>query len=729
MRRHGDDGQAVPAFIGQRADLAGHFRPRAARQAHVQQYRVDLDIRALQQRQRGLAIGRGQRGVAERLEVAQAHQAVDVVVFDHQHRQRLARLSCLRGARRRLRDRGHDAERQLEPHLGAFARRAGEADAALHQLDQATADGEAQPGAAVAPVRGVLDLHERLEHGLLLRLRDADAGVADGEAQAHRPVFPVFPVAHATHRDAHFPFVGELDRVADGVEEDLVELAAVAFNVVRNIGGDVAHQRDALAARGHRLQHQHVVDGGIEHEGFGLEVELAGLEAREAEDILQDLQQRGAGVGDHVQVFLLATVERGVLQQLHDAPHAAQGGAQLVAQGGEEFVLGAAGFLRPLSREGVLRRLVLEQGVALLQFAGACRDLLLQLLLVAQQGLLQALPRARIVGELLERLDERGQRVAAAGVADLDVELAAVERAHRGFEILQAVEHVEAEDHPQGAHQRAEQQRRHGEEAGRAAVHRPVGELAGLPDGEVVGGDEGVAGVAELARELVAFVAQGQALLAQPELAHVKVEQPASRKAVGQQAVMGQAFLAAARVDDVLQAAAQHIEVGSEVGPQRLRFVDAVLQPQPLELRLEGEAHRLQFGHPFGAIDVDLDQAVEQFEHPLPCGSLLEQRIEAGNGRRGGGGRVRRERVGQPHQRGHREFLAGEGRSFLLADLQPLACVVRLSLEVALDAVHRRFQRRLQPRVDAAGVQARQQGAQLRQLLLARAQQAVQLFA
>ena len=56
---------------------------------------------------------------------------------------------------------------------------------AAHELDEAQRDREAQAGAAVAPRRRAVGLRERLKDCPLLVLRNADAGVADGEVKRH----------------------------------------------------------------------------------------------------------------------------------------------------------------------------------------------------------------------------------------------------------------------------------------------------------------------------------------------------------------------------------------------------------------------------------------------------------------------------------------------------------------------------------------------------------------
>ncbi len=96
--------------------------------------------------------------------------------------------------------------------------------AAAHQLDQAPADGQAQPGAAVLAGGGHVGLRERLEQLRRLLRRHADAGVAHGELELHflARAFEQFDV------QPDLAALGELDRVVDEVGEDLAEAERVA---------------------------------------------------------------------------------------------------------------------------------------------------------------------------------------------------------------------------------------------------------------------------------------------------------------------------------------------------------------------------------------------------------------------------------------------------------------------------------------------------------------------
>src|SRR6266850_3832527 len=75
---------------------------------------------------------------------------------------------------------------QLEPEGGAAAVAVLEADASLHHLDQALANGEPEAGAALLPRSGGIGLVEAAEHARPEGLRDARSAVVHADAQALR---------------------------------------------------------------------------------------------------------------------------------------------------------------------------------------------------------------------------------------------------------------------------------------------------------------------------------------------------------------------------------------------------------------------------------------------------------------------------------------------------------------------------------------------------------------
>ena len=92
--------------------------------------------------------------------------------------------------------------------------------------------------------------------------------------------------ARDRHPHDHFALRRELDGVAEEVEEDLAQPAGIAEQRVRNVGGDVDRELDALFARAQREHLRGVADGLAQLEGRMLEVQPVRLDLGEVEDVV-----------------------------------------------------------------------------------------------------------------------------------------------------------------------------------------------------------------------------------------------------------------------------------------------------------------------------------------------------------------------------------------------------------------------------------------------------------
>ena len=195
MRRHTDDGQAGIAPAIHLPDEGCDVHARFARQAHVHEHAV-WRTGLLQPLQRRGAVRHRMRLVAQGFEVTLAHDAVNAVVLDDQHRERLVvrrgggQGGCAAGLSPWVCGRlyGGRRERQFEPDYGALAFDAFQAEVATHQRHQPLADGQPQAGTTLALVGWVLHLVKRFEDRILLCQRDANACVADEKHQPHLPL-------------------------------------------------------------------------------------------------------------------------------------------------------------------------------------------------------------------------------------------------------------------------------------------------------------------------------------------------------------------------------------------------------------------------------------------------------------------------------------------------------------------------------------------------------------
>src|SRR5207244_2075050 len=114
--------------------------------------------------------------------------------------------------------------------------------AATHHLDEPGGNGQAEAGAAVAPIEAALDLAKWLEDRVPHVGRNADTGVAHRQVQTRCGAGPVNGAF-----DDNLAVIGELDAVADEVDDHLPQPVRVADHARRYVGMNVASELDALA--------------------------------------------------------------------------------------------------------------------------------------------------------------------------------------------------------------------------------------------------------------------------------------------------------------------------------------------------------------------------------------------------------------------------------------------------------------------------------------------------
>src|SRR5690606_12168224 len=124
--------------------------------------------------------------------------------------------------------------------------------APAHDLGEAFADRQTETGAAVFPRGGGVHLTERTEDAIMSLGRDADARVAHGKEEPATAGF----VGVDADGDLHFPALGELEGVADQVDENLTHPGEVAANLLGDAVGDFIEQLETLlrGALGEQIQ-------------------------------------------------------------------------------------------------------------------------------------------------------------------------------------------------------------------------------------------------------------------------------------------------------------------------------------------------------------------------------------------------------------------------------------------------------------------------------------------
>ena len=186
---------------------------------------------------------------------------------------------------------GRARQHRREPEAAADAGRAVDARLSAHQLRQLARDGEPEAGAAVAArgrAVGLLEGGEQRAHAVG---GDADARVVHLEAHVERRRLPVDP--GGSQGDG--ATLGELDGVAEQVEQRLRDPGRVAVDDGRQVvGGDdeLEPLRSRLVGDQRAGPRQHRVDREIGR----VQPKLAGLDLREIEDVVDDVEQVVGGV-------------------------------------------------------------------------------------------------------------------------------------------------------------------------------------------------------------------------------------------------------------------------------------------------------------------------------------------------------------------------------------------------------------------------------------------------
>ena len=202
--------------------------------------------------------------------------------------------------------------------------------------------------------RGVL-LLEGPEDALLLVPRDADAGVAHREPEADLLRRRRKGAAIDFHADVHLSFLGELDGVAHEVEQHLPQPARVADQGVGHVRLHLVDQLQPLRVSPHGQRPQGVPDRRPQGEIAWRQFHLPGLDLGEVEQVIDEAEQVvGRGL-DRPQALPLVLGQRRVEHQFGHAEDGVHGRADLMADVGQELVLGPIGRLRRLLRLPQLR--------------------------------------------------------------------------------------------------------------------------------------------------------------------------------------------------------------------------------------------------------------------------------------------------------------------------------------------------------------------------------------
>ena len=162
-----------------------------------------------------------------------------------------------------------------KPHGRAAALFAGHRDGAAEQFHEVAGNGETEARATEAAADRAVGLRERFEQPLDCFFVDADAGVGDFKSDCNLAVH-VFCGGHA---DDDFTSIGELDRVADEIDQHLAQAHGIAFDTNGCLGRDDEADLEAFAITSGRAQLHRVFDAMPQIEILYIEPELTGLDA------------------------------------------------------------------------------------------------------------------------------------------------------------------------------------------------------------------------------------------------------------------------------------------------------------------------------------------------------------------------------------------------------------------------------------------------------------------
>ena len=212
-------------------------------------------------------------------------------------------------------------------------------DRAVHQLAQAGADRQPEAGAAELAPDLDIALGECFEDRSLSVGRDADAGVADRDLEVDAAV----PFAGHPDTDRDTALAGELEGVADQVDQDLPDPRRIPQQPPRQPGAarEIQRQRTLTGLPAQRLQGLVEQSGEIERDR--LDQELAGLDLREIEQVVDDHQQAFRRSMGHFYEAALLGVLGTLKRDLGHAENAGHRRSDFVAHHCQEGSLGPFG--------------------------------------------------------------------------------------------------------------------------------------------------------------------------------------------------------------------------------------------------------------------------------------------------------------------------------------------------------------------------------------------------
>ena len=289
-------------------------------------------------------------------------QAVELVILDHQNRQRPRLDEHCRRPCRHLRQRcPQNLQRQSHPKRAAFAFLTVHRQHPAHPGNNPFDNPQTQPGPRRPPRIGGVQRHKIIKDAAKVGLGNANSGVRnDNLGRA--------AVGQMLHFNPDMAIPGEFDGVPDQIEQNLPQLRAVAFYQTAAIHGPDKPHVIAVGQIGrtlvfHDLLHQCRQINRAS--GIG---GLATVQPGNVQNVVDMVHQQLARRLHDPQIFALMRLQVGRLQQFDRADHAIQRRADLVAHHHQKVGLGlfAGQSLVPRHGQGLfsgqLRRQIAQKG-------------------------------------------------------------------------------------------------------------------------------------------------------------------------------------------------------------------------------------------------------------------------------------------------------------------------------------------------------------------------------
>ena len=236
-------------------------------------------------------------------------------------------------------------QREANGETGPLSHFALDRNLPAHHAYQLAGDRQAQARPAVTPRDRSVFLREGFEDAPKLVGRNPDARIAYFDQRA-----PLHTVVLDGRVHAHGPALGEFHGIADQVHQHLAKPQTVGLHQLRKVFRHVLLQRDSLRPR-LRFQQARAVADLLAHVGrFGMQFQLAHLDLRQVENVVQQVHHRAARIGDQLHVALLFFGKVRLQQHVGEADHAVHRGADFMAHVGQEIGLCRSRFLGPFAR-------------------------------------------------------------------------------------------------------------------------------------------------------------------------------------------------------------------------------------------------------------------------------------------------------------------------------------------------------------------------------------------